>query len=222
MSADTEPRSAQFTRGNSGILREEIKYCPAICIEIRDGCSCRIVEATGAAGIIEGDYRSRQLDAVVNFRRRDYKSVSCQSHAGAQHGACELKNVGVANDAGIFPLNFRSGDKHSQWRTIDADVAVFSGDDHRAFLKTASLALRFCRRRAECVIPSEANNPTHFCSECGFFAAHEMKDVNARSWAKECHDPRATANRFQRGDRPACRWWRERSRRPRNCRLRVP
>src|SRR6266705_2092202 len=73
----------------------------AIGIEMRDRSLCSLLLAAGPSGVIEGDYRSRRLDAPINFRRSSNKSVPGQPHANAQQWRSELKNIRVAPYAWI-------------------------------------------------------------------------------------------------------------------------
>src|SRR5260370_25458473 len=83
----------------------------ALGIEMRDRSLCSVLMAAGPAGVIEGDRRSRRLDAPINFRRSSNKSVPGQPHASAQQWRSELKNVGIAPDARILTVGLGRSDE---------------------------------------------------------------------------------------------------------------
>src|SRR5882762_1787242 len=80
----TETHDTDFPCRDFRVCRKPVQARAAIGIEMRNRSLCSILLAAGPPGVIEGDHRSRQLDAPINFRRSNNKSVPGQPHASAQ------------------------------------------------------------------------------------------------------------------------------------------
>jgi hypothetical protein len=100
--ADTETYDTDFPWRDFRMYGKPVQASAAIGIEMRDRSLCSVLLAAGPSGVIEGDHRSRQLDAPINFRRSSNKSVPGQPHASAQQWRSELKNIRVAPYAWIL------------------------------------------------------------------------------------------------------------------------
>jgi hypothetical protein len=81
MPADTESHNSDFPLRHPAMFGEPIQAGSAIGIEMRDRSLRSVLLAASPSGVIEGDNRSRGLDAAINFRRRNNKSIPSQTHA---------------------------------------------------------------------------------------------------------------------------------------------
>src|SRR5882757_9931110 len=109
---------------------EPVQTSPTIGIEMRDRSLRGVLLAAGASGVVIWDYRSRRFDATINFGRSGNKSIPGQPYTSAQQGPSELKNVGIAPDAGISAFGFRTCNEGSHRGTRHRNVRVFGRDDH--------------------------------------------------------------------------------------------
>src|SRR5579863_4346855 len=81
--ADAETHDTDFPWRHFRMFGKPVQTRAAVGIEMRDRCLCSVLLAAGPSGVIEGNHRSRRLDAQVNFRRSSHKSVPGQPHASA-------------------------------------------------------------------------------------------------------------------------------------------
>jgi len=83
VSADTETHATDFPWRDFRMYGKPTQTSPAIGIEMRYRSLRGVLLAAGPSGVIERDHRSRQLDAPINFRRSNNKSVPGQPSAEA-------------------------------------------------------------------------------------------------------------------------------------------
>src|SRR6267142_2058024 len=109
---------------------EPVQTSPTIGIKMRDRSLRGVLLAARASGVVKWDYCSGRFDAAINFGRSGNKSIPGQPHASALQGRSELKNVGIAPDAGILAFGFRCSHEGAHRGTRHRNVRVFGGDDH--------------------------------------------------------------------------------------------
>src|SRR6266404_8085225 len=109
---------------------EPVQTSATIGIEMRDRSLRGVLLAARASGVVKWDYCSRRFDSAINFWRSDNKSMPGQPYASALKGRSELKNIGIAPDAGISAFWFRCSHEGAHWGTRHRNVCVFGGDDH--------------------------------------------------------------------------------------------
>ncbi len=130
VAADAETYDADFPSRDLRMFGKPVQTSAAIGIEMRDRSLRGVLLAADASGVIEWDHRSRRFDAAINFRGRGNKSIPGQPYAEAQHWRCELKNVGIAPEAGILTFGLGRSDEGSHRGTRQRNVRVFGSDDH--------------------------------------------------------------------------------------------
>src|ERR1700674_5746779 len=97
---------------------------------MRDRSLGGILLAADASGVIEWNHRSRRFDAAINFRGSGDKPIAGQPNASAEHWRRELKNVGIAPQAGILTFGLGRCEEGSHRRTRQRNIRVFGIDDH--------------------------------------------------------------------------------------------
>lgn len=130
VATDTESHCAEFTGGNFGVSREPVQPRSTTAIKIGDGGFHGIFEAACTASVVEKDRGAGRFDAVVDFRRCGYESITREAHAGAEHGAGELEDVGVTPDRREAAFGMGRGDEGSHGSGIGRDIYIRGFDDH--------------------------------------------------------------------------------------------
>lgn len=110
--------------------REKIESGAATGVKISDRSLKGIVEASGTACVVERNGGARRLNAVIDFGSGGDKAITGQPDASTKHGSRQLKNVGVAQDAGKFAIGAGRRHKGAHRRRSDGDICVRSLDDH--------------------------------------------------------------------------------------------
>jgi len=130
MPADAEAHGANFSGSDFGVLREPIESRAAVGVEMGYGSFLSIIQAAGAARVVERDGGAWRLDAAIDLGSNGNKAITGKADAETEHRRGELEDVRVAPDAWELSGHIGSRDKHAHRIAGEGKIDVFGGDDH--------------------------------------------------------------------------------------------
>src|SRR5262245_30079118 len=110
--------------------RQIIERGATIGVEVRDRSSRGILKPACTPVVVKRNDQAMRLDAVIDFRRGDHKTVPGEAHTRAYRRTRQLKDVRITDDAGIAALRLRRGNEGSHRTAIYRDVYVIACKYH--------------------------------------------------------------------------------------------